>query len=123
MSKTIGQYYEQVALEYLKKQGLTLVEKNYHCPFGEIDLIFKQPSWLIFVEVKYRHTLSLTNPLESIDSHKQRRLICTAEHYLQRHTRFSSVNTRFDFILIQSPKNNHQDFKIEWMQDVWMGGD
>jgi len=58
-----------------------LLAHNFRCRWGEIDLIMREQDMLVFVEVRYRGATSI----ESVDSHKQARLMATTEHYLQRH--------------------------------------
>ena len=56
MSKSTGQFYEQQALVFLQQQGLQLVQQNYSCRFGEIDLVMREQQTLVFVEVKFRRS-------------------------------------------------------------------
>ena len=53
-NRQIGSKYEQLAADYLKKQGYCIVERNYYTPYGEIDIIAQQDEVLVFVEIKYR---------------------------------------------------------------------
>lgn len=65
-----GAYYENLVAEYLKTQGYEILEKNYRCRIGEIDLIAKEGETLVFVEVKYRRDDKMGNPKEAVDSKK-----------------------------------------------------
>ena len=82
-----GQYAEQLACDHLEKEGLRLVQKNYHCPMGEIDLIMKDKEMLVFVEVRYRKNTQYGSGAESVNGPKQKKLLSTAMHYLQRHAK------------------------------------
>ena len=57
-----GAYYENLVAEYLKTQGYEILEKNYRCRIGEIDLIAKEGETLVFVEVKYRRNDKMGDP-------------------------------------------------------------
>ncbi|MCP4409206.1 MAG: YraN family protein [Gammaproteobacteria bacterium] len=78
-----GRRAEQRAKEFLQRQGLILIDKNYRCRHGEIDLIMKDGSQLVFIEVRYRKNEAYGGPLASIDHRKKNHLIATALHYLQ----------------------------------------
>lgn len=68
-----GAYYENLVAEYLKTQGYEILEKNYRCRIGEIDLIAKEGETLVFVEVKYRRDDKMGNPKEAVDRKKQKK--------------------------------------------------
>ena len=94
--KTKGQYAERRACRYLQRQGLTLVDKNYRCTRGEIDLIMRDKEQLVFVEVRYREHKSYGTGIDSVDSKKIKKLILTARHYLVSHQ--LDVPARFDVV-------------------------
>ena len=73
-----GAYYENLVAEYLKTQGYEILEKNYRCRIGEIDLIAKEGETLVFVEVKYRRDDKMGNPKEAVDRKKQKKISMTA---------------------------------------------
>ena len=68
---------EKLAKDFLKKRGYHLVETNYHCPEGEIDIVAKHKDYLVFVEVRTKKSLEFGNPEESITSTKMERLMVT----------------------------------------------
>jgi putative endonuclease len=76
---------EQRALRYLKQQGLQLVESNFNCKVGEIDLIMRDGDSLVFVEVRQRADREHGGAAASITPAKQRRIIRAAQFYLLRH--------------------------------------
>ena len=63
-----GAKYEQAAGFYLEQQGYEIIEYNYRCRFGEIDIIAKDGSYLVFCEVKYRSCKGKGSPLEAVDA-------------------------------------------------------
>ena len=100
-----GKKAEDVACSFLQRNGLSLVERNYHCRYGEIDLIMHDDDTLVFVEVRYRNSNKFGDAAESIDANKRRKLVFTANHYLQN-TSFEQM-TRFDVVALapdQSPQ-------------------
>lgn len=100
--RSIGSRYEAAAAEYLKKQGYRILEQNFCCRSGEIDIIAKQAEYLVFVEVKYRRNESCGNPLEAVDIRKQRRISKTALYYCMRHGYGDTCPCRFDVIAIEN---------------------
>jgi putative endonuclease len=79
-----GQQAEDDALAYLERQGLMLVERNFRCKGGEIDLVMREGEALVFVEVRQRADTRHGGAAASVDAGKQRRLILAAQTYLQR---------------------------------------
>ncbi len=91
-----GQIAETEACAFLLKQGLKLVEKNYRCRTGEIDLIMQDKEALVFVEVRYRAKCNYGSALDSVDQHKIQKLISAANHYASKHQ--PDLPMRFDVI-------------------------
>lgn len=91
---------EDTALRFLKKQGCRPIARNWHCPFGEIDLIVKNGNMILFVEVKYRAGKSFGGAAYSITPAKLLKLQKSAEHYLQQHG-LSHASCRLDAVLIE----------------------
>lgn len=110
MSKLLGDHYEAKALTLLTQQGLKLVEKNFRGAGGEIDLIMRDRNEWVFVEVRYRHSSSFYNALESIGWQKQQRLIRAAECFLQSQT--STHSCRFDVLVFS--QHHHQ-----WLRNAF----
>jgi putative endonuclease len=116
---TIGNSAEEYANRYLQRQGLTLVEKNYRCKYGEIDLIMKDKSTTVFIEVRYRKSHRFGSGAETVDYHKQRKLLATASHYLQNHTDAAKHPCRFDVIsLTTSPAKSKESYDLQWITNA-----
>ncbi|BCM25904.1 YraN family protein [Methyloradius palustris] len=113
--ETAGSQAEKLAAVYLQEQGLKLVTSNYHCRFGEIDLIMRDDKTLIFVEVRLRSSTLFGGAAYSINASKQKKLIITAEHYLQQHTAVAKLACRFDTILMD--KTSAQN--MQWIQNAF----
>lgn len=86
------------AAAYLKRKGYQILEQNFRCRQGEIDLIARDGSYLVFIEVKYRSSLKDGGSLEAVDRRKQRRIIRVAEYYLCMHPEQAALPCRFDVI-------------------------
>lgn len=96
-----GEESERFAEQFLLKQGLKLVMRNYRCKAGEIDLIMRDREHLVFVEVRYRKSGRFGSASETVDSRKQQKLIRAAQHYLQTQVRRQLPACRFDVVAIQ----------------------
>ncbi len=110
---------EQLAATFLMQHGLKLITQNYHCRFGEIDLIMTDAKTLVFVEVKLRSSNQFGGAAASITPQKQQKMILTAQHYLQTQ-KLGDVACRFDVILMQSANLAATDLKhIEWIRNAF----
>jgi len=110
-----GARAELHACRFLQAQGLQVVQRNYRCRWGEIDLVMRQGSTLVFVEVRYRSGASHGGALASIDHRKRRRLLRTAEHFLQ--ARAPQAAARFDVVALQREPGGGVD--IQWLRDAF----
>jgi len=118
-TQTTGKLGEDLAYQYLKQQGLRLLERNFNCRFGEIDLIMRDRDTMVFVEVRYRKNNNTVDALSSIDRHKQLKLIRTARYYLQQQPNSAITPARFDVIAICAQGAQHQ---IEWIKNAFEAG-
>lgn len=78
----LGEWGENVAARYLKHRGYDILERNFRCIYGEMDIIAKRPGVIAFIEVKTRNNLSYGLPCESINKSKIRHLRKIANYYL-----------------------------------------
>jgi len=111
-----GQWAENFACDYLRTQGLSMLERNYHCRYGEIDLVMQHQDILVFVEVRYRSYQKYGGSRESIDYRKQQRLLITANHYLQTHPYARTSRCRFDVVLMSGQQNSPC---LQWIADAF----
>lgn len=109
-----GAQAEQAAARYLQQQGLRLLQSNYRCRYGEIDLILKDRETLVFVEVRMRARSDFGGAAASIDSHKQRKLILAAQHYIASISPLPPC--RFDAVLLSAPDDSQG---IEWLKNAF----
>ena len=82
--RAVGTDYEKKAAQYLETLGYQIVELNFRCRQGEIDLIAKEDGYLVFVEVKYRSSRQSGEPQEAVDLRKQRKISRTAAYYCMK---------------------------------------
>ena len=99
--RTIGAGYETIAADYLQKAGYTILDRNFRCRTGEIDLIARDGEYLVFIEVKYRKNKRNGNPLEAVHERKQSVIGQVAGYYLLLHPRYRQMPCRFDVVGIQ----------------------
>lgn len=111
-SDSKGAEAEKAALRYLQTQGLTLLQQNYYCRFGEIDLVMLDQDTLVFIEVRYRENEDFGGALASIDQAKQRKIIKTARHYLTQLS--SEPYCRFDAIALSDSEQTPL-----WVKDAF----
>ena len=107
-----GKKAEDVACSFLQQNGLTLVQRNYRCRFGEIDLLMQDDDILVFVEVRFRSSGNFGGSIESIDASKRRKLIFAANHYLQ--TTDIDQPARFDVVALMP------DQPPQWICNAFM---
>lgn len=96
--RKVGQKQEEIAAEYLKGQGYKILEQNFCCPLGEIDLIALHQGYLVFVEVKYRRTLREGYPQEAVTLAKQKKISKAALWYMTKNEIYSDMPCRFDVV-------------------------
>ena len=98
--KQLGAIGEKLALAYIKKKSYKIIETNYRCHSGEIDIVARQKDCLVFVEVRTRSTTQYGTPEESLSSVKQKHMINSAYHYLQNHQKLPG-NWRIDLVAVE----------------------
>lgn len=111
-----GRRAEDLACRHLGEQGLELLQRNYRCNSGEIDLIMRDGACIVFIEVRFRRNTRFGGALESIDRRKQGKLIRTAQHYLQTQDGAHWDASRFDVVCV-SPGGETP--ALEWIRDAF----
>lgn len=117
ISRLRGRKAEQIARRYLAERGLGLVQTNFRCRHGEIDLVMRDGRCLVFVEVRYRKANRFADATISVDWQKQRRLVHTANVYLGRHPALSDLPVRFDIVALDRAEGNNAT--IRWTRDAF----
>lgn len=98
--KETGSWGERLAERFLEQSGYEILERNYRCKKGEIDLIARDGDYLVFCEVKYRHGTKSGGALEAVDLCKQKAVSGCAMYYLMEH-KITDTACRFDVIGIE----------------------
>lgn len=111
----LGLKGEQIAKRYLKRKGFRVLECNFQCRFGEIDLVARDKDCLVFCEVRTRSAGALVSPTESITFAKQQKLMKTARFYLQLHQLDTAA--RFDVIAVTRQDNGR--FTVEHLENAF----
>jgi len=114
-TRAVGRRWESEARRHLEAAGLRLVERNYSCRMGELDLIFMERDTLVFVEVRFRRRSGFGSGAESVSLSKRRRLIAAARHFLMRHPAHAENPCRFDVVSIGSGNTP----QVEWIRNAF----
>ncbi len=111
-----GRAYEDLALTHLLKNQFKLIERNFFCSYGEIDLIVKKKKIYVFVEVRFKRNSNSGTAQESITRSKQKKIINTAHIYLQQH-KLDRAEYRFDVFAFNgyTPSKSH----MEWITNAF----
>ena len=110
-----GQAGEDTAVDFLASRGMKIVERNFRCPPGEIDIIGKDGETIVFVEVRSRQAKGFGTPEESITVVKRTRLIRVAQWYLKKYRLFNT-SARFDVVTIRWEGENPE---IKWIVNAF----
>ncbi len=111
---TDGRIAERLAGHFLEQQGLTILECNYRCRGGEVDLVCRDRRGLVFVEVRLRRSAGYGGAAASITAGKRERIILAAQHYLATHAA-GDADCRFDCVLL----DDLSESAIEWLRDAF----
>ncbi|MDD4503383.1 MAG: YraN family protein [Clostridiaceae bacterium] len=107
-NKILGVFGESMACEYLSECGYRVLERNFSCRAGEIDIIAVQGGTVVFVEVKTRSSEKYGLPSEAVSKAKQHKIVKTALYYMQKNRLFDYM-CRFDVMEVMAgEENNHQ---------------
>ncbi len=98
--KETGSLGEKLARNFLSKRGYRVLETNYRCPQGEIDIVASHKGALVFIEVRTKRGLEFGSPEESITPSKKEKMRVTALHYLQAHENVPET-WRIDMVAVE----------------------
>ena len=110
--RTTGGGYENIAAAYLIKNRVTILEMNFRCKTGEIDIIGRDDDYLVFFEVKYRNSLQMGSPKEAVDYRKMKKICRVSDYYRLIHHLDESTPIRYDVISIKGEE-------IEWVRNAF----
>ena len=106
-----GNGAENVALSFLEGQGFTVVARNFLCKAGEIDLIVRDRTVLVFVEVRFRQDTSRGTGAETVTRSKMTKIINAARYFLMKNPTHDNLDYRFDVISIST--------SVDWIQNAF----
>lgn len=109
-----GRSYEKQVADFLYNKGYTILETNFHCKMGEVDIIAKDNECLVFVEVKYRANSNSGDPAEAVGLSKQKKISRVCDYYLMTHTN-REVSVRFDVVAVLGENIKHYINAFEYI--------
>ncbi|EKG35557.1 hypothetical protein Pav013_4096 [Pseudomonas syringae pv. avellanae str. ISPaVe013] len=112
-----GREAEAFALQFLQQQGLRLIEQNWLCKRGELDLVMLDGDTVVFVEVRYRRHSGWGGAMESVDFRKQEKLVTAAQLFLQHATAWANYPCRFDVVAIEGEPGKAAPLK--WIKSAF----
>ncbi len=112
-----GKLGEQLACKALEKKGYRILDKNYRCRLGEIDLVARQRDCIVFIEVRSKTGVSFGTPEESVTAVKKQRLLATALDYLGNHSSLPE-NWRIDFVAVEIDPSGGKPTRVEIIENA-----
>ena len=104
---------EQQALVFLQGQGLKLIERNWRCKAGELDLVMRDAGTVVVAEVRSRSRRDYGEAMETVDARKQAKLVRTTRLWLARRPQWSEAPLRFDVVTLDGDGN------IDWLREAF----
>ena len=120
--KETGAMGEQAAADYLLEKGYELLARNWHCRWGELDLVARKEEILAFVEVKTRKPGAMVSPLEAVNRTKQYKLIRSAQAYLMELGE-TELQPRFDVAAVTVFPGELPRFTVEYWPSAFDGSE
>ncbi len=114
-----GRSGERLAADFLRKNGYTVVKRNYHTRFGEIDIIAENAAYIVFTEVKTRRVGGMVSPAEAVDARKRRRILLTAEDFLTKYE--TPLQPRFDVaeVTVYEKADGSPGYKLHYIRNAF----
>lgn len=118
IKKEIGNIGEEIAVKYLQQEEYIIINRNFKCKQGEIDIIAKdlKKGELVFIEVKTRRNYNYGNPSEAVDERKQKHIYRSAEYYVYKYN-IKNIPIRFDVMEI---KLSNGKWRIEHIKKAFI---
>jgi putative endonuclease len=110
-----GSRSERAAARFLRRFGYRILEHNFTCQFGEIDIVAVEDSTIVFVEVRSTESTDTTQAAQSVDTRKQQRLTRLALHYLQIN-QLLDCSARFDVLVMSWPADQKEPKIVHYPQ-------
>ena len=117
----IGRRGEDAAVRHLERLGLQLLERNYRCRGGEIDLVMLDGTTLVLVEVRLRTSSGFGGAAASVGPRKQRRFALAARHLMMTRPAYRRLQARFDVVALEAGAQPG-DVRVDWIRDAFRIG-
>ena len=114
--RKMGEVIESLVCDFLTDQGAAIVERNYRCRQGEVDIIARDDRYLCFIEVKYRNDPRFGQPQEAVTASKQKHICNVSKFYLYSKYKSLDVPVRYDVIAV-SPHDNI--YTCNWIKNAF----
>jgi putative endonuclease len=114
--KELGAIGEKLARDFLKKKGYKIIDANYRCHEGEIDIVARKKDYLVFIEVRTKASTGFGSPEESVTFAKREKLISSALTYISEHQGLPE-SWRIDFVAVELDSNG-QAKRIELIENA-----
>lgn len=114
----LGRRGEDLALQYLEARGLRLLERNYRCRGGEIDLVMLDGTTLALIEVRSRSSSDFGGAAASVGTRKQRRFIVAARHLMLTRPQMRKLAARFDVVAVDRAEGSGE-VVVTWVRDAF----
>ena len=116
-SRGLGAFGEDQAVSYLRRRGYTILERNFRCRQGEIDIIAKRRRYLVFAEVKLRKGTRFGEAREFVTAAKQERIRTAAALWLSRNE--TELQPRFDVLEVYAPEGERGRVRVEHIENAF----
>ena len=113
----LGSFGEDAAAAFLSKKGFTVIQRNFSCRLGEIDIIAEEGEYLAFIEVKLRKNADHGEAREFVTFSKQKRIILAAKYWLSRHS--TELQPRFDVVEVYAPDGARGRVYLRLLRDAF----
>ena len=119
--QSLGRFGEDKAADYLISEGFEILERNFRCRSGEVDIICKNSEYIVFAEVKLRKNDRFGSAMEFVTYTKQRKVITASEYYVMKNMQGAGVSLqpRFDVIEVYAPHGEAGDVCINHIEDAF----
>ena len=115
--QNLGSFGENAAAAFLSEKGFKLLQRNFSCRLGEIDIIAQEGEYLAFVEVKLRKNADHGEAREFVTHSKQKRIILAAKYWICRHP--TELQPRFDVVEVYTPDGPYGKIYIRLLRDAF----
>lgn len=115
-NRTTGNWYEDLASDYIKQHGGRIIKRNYRLRSGEIDIIAQDGEYYCFVEVKYRKDNKCGEPETAVDYRKQRQISRVSRHFLYYFLKSEDIPIRYDVIAISGEQGA---VTLKWIKNAF----